>query len=110
MAKTVMRWVALPAGVVIFLLGAVLLPLPIPLGLIFMVVGLAVATYNPLMLRYMKKFRRRHPQTNRQLRRIAPHMPSFVQRFLRRTDTVKKKRDSVGKTVAKGADAQGMAE
>lgn len=87
--KNFLRWAALPIGIGIFLAGIPVFLLPIPLGLIMMIVGLAIAAFNPLVLRWLKRTRARYPEANHKIRRVAPHMPSFVRRVLRRTDTTR---------------------
>lgn len=84
--KNLLRWIALPIGFVIFLAGAITFPLPLPTGLVLMVIGITVAAVNPLVLRWVKRTRPRFPKTNAQLRRLTPHMPGFIRRFLKRTD------------------------
>ena len=85
--KTLIRWIALPIGLIIFFIGAVTFPLPIPTGLILMVIGISIAALNPAMLRWLKKTRKKYPKTNFHIRRLAPYMPRFVQRVIRRTDS-----------------------
>ena len=86
-SKRLIRWLSLPAGVIIFFVGAVLFPLPIPLGVFLMVLGLAVAATNPLVLRFLKRMRKRFPRINHTLRGITHHMPPFIRRILNRTDS-----------------------
>jgi hypothetical protein len=85
--KYMMRWIALPAGLLIIIVGAITFPLPVPTGLTLMVVGMTVAAFNPLVLRWLKRTRKRFPKANARIRRVAPHLPEFVRRVLRRTDT-----------------------
>lgn len=85
--KYLLRWAALPIGMIIFVVGLVTFPLPLPTGLILMVVGLTVMAINPLVLRWVKRTRPRYPKANAKIRSITPHMPAFIRRFLRRTDS-----------------------
>lgn len=85
--KTLLRWIALPVGLIIFVIGAITFPLPIPTGLILMIVGISIAAINPVMLRWLKKTRKKYPETNLHIRRVAPYMPKFVRRVIRRTDS-----------------------
>lgn len=85
--KNMLRWIALPAGLIIFLAGAVTFPLPLPTGLILMIIGLMVAAFNPLVLRWIKRTRPKFPVVNDKIRRVTPHAPGFLGRFLRRTDS-----------------------
>lgn len=86
--KNLLRWAALPVGLIIFLAGAVTFPLPLPTGLILMVIGITVAAFNPLVLRWVKRTRPRFPKANAKIRTITPHMPGFIRRFLKRTDSI----------------------
>ncbi len=88
--KQTLRWVSLPIGVVLFAVGAVLFPLPIPLGAILMVLGLFVAAFNPLVLRRLRRIRKRFPKASAKIRAITPHMPGFLRKFLNRTDLDKR--------------------
>ncbi|MCK0068858.1 hypothetical protein [Kordiimonas laminariae] len=90
--KKLLRWAALPVGGLVFIVGAITFPLPLPTGLILMVVGIAIACINPLVLRWVKRKRKNFPETNEKLRKAEPHLPAFLRRFLRRTDT-RNKRD-----------------
>ena len=84
--KRTARWAALLVGLVIFAIGTVLLPLPIPLGIIFMVIGLFIASFNPLVMRWIQRTRRRSPRVNAHLRAATPHLPGFLRHFVERTD------------------------
>ena len=88
--KRILRWAALPAGLTIFIVGAVTFPLPLPTGLILMATGLAIAAFNPLVLRWIKRTRKKFPRVNKKIRGITPHMPHFLKRLLQRTDTTSK--------------------
>lgn len=85
--KRLLRWVALPVALVLLIVGAVTLPLPLPTGVILIALGLTVAAFNPLMMRWIKRTRARYPEANLTIRRVTPHMPSFIRRVLRRTDS-----------------------
>lgn len=85
--KTLLRWIALPVGLIIFIIGALTFPLPIPTGLILMVVGLSIAAINPVVLRWLKNIRKQYPGANQHIRKAAPYMPKFVRRIIRRTDS-----------------------
>lgn len=85
--KTLIRWIALPLGLIIFVIGAITFPLPIPTGLILMIVGVSIMAFNPAMRSWLKKTRKKFPETNLHIRRIAPYMPKFVRRAIQRTDS-----------------------
>lgn len=85
--RTIRRWAVLPIGAIVFMIGALTFPLPIPTGLALMVTGIAIAAINPLVLRWFKRKRKRFPRANANIRRMTPHMPAFLQRILKRTDS-----------------------
>lgn len=85
--KKLLRWVALPLALILLVLGAITLPLPLPTGIILIALGLGVAAFNPLMLRWIRRVRKRFPETNNKIRRVTPMMPAFVRRVLNRTDS-----------------------
>lgn len=66
--------------------GLIVLPLPIPLGAIMIVVGIAmVAPHSPVMRRILTRIRRRFPGFDRQLERWYERFPAFVQRLIDQT-------------------------
>ena len=85
--KFLLRWVALPLSIFLLILGAITLPLPIPTGALLIGLGLGVAAFNPRMLRFIRRTRRRFPRMNAKIRHATPHFPEFIQRVLRRTDS-----------------------
>lgn len=81
----------MPVAVILLVLGAITLPLPLPTGVILIALGLAVATFNPLMLRWIKRVRRRYPEASQKIRSVTPMLPAFLRRILNRTDTPSRK-------------------
>lgn len=81
----------MPVAAILLVLGAITLPLPLPTGIILIALGLAVATFNPLMLRWIKRVRRRYPETSEKIRSVTPMLPAFLRRILNRTDTPARK-------------------
>jgi len=90
------RWIFVPAGALIFIIGLVVFPLPIPLGLIMMIFGLFMMASNPTVMRFLRRTRARFPVVSRKLREVTPHLPRFLARFLRRTDSKKDAQQSPG--------------
>jgi hypothetical protein len=82
-----LRWIALPVAVFLLVLGAITLPLPLPTGILLIALGLAVATLNPLMLRWIKRTRRKYPETSAKIRDVTPRLPAFLRNILNRTDS-----------------------
>ncbi|MCJ9427664.1 PGPGW domain-containing protein [Kordiimonas marina] len=85
--RHILRWLALPVGALMLVLGAITLPLPIPTGLLLIAAGLGVIAFNPLILRWIKRTRKRFPHANHKIRQVTPHLPGFLKRILTRTDT-----------------------
>lgn len=85
--KALQRWIYVPAGVVLFTAGLIVFPLPIPLGLIMMIMGLFLMAYNPLVLKFLRRMRARFPGVSKKLREVTPHLPGFLARFLKRTES-----------------------
>ncbi|WP_262689563.1 hypothetical protein [Kordiimonas aestuarii] len=90
--KFLLRWIALPLSIFFLVLGAITLPLPLPTGALLIGLGLAVAAFNPLMLRFIKRTRSRYPRANARIRAITPRLPLFLRRILTRTDNHRDKR------------------
>ncbi|MEM8884725.1 MAG: hypothetical protein AAGD14_11695 [Planctomycetota bacterium] len=73
-------------SMLIFAAGVVTFPLPIPIGLLLMAIGLALmASTSPSLLRRLQRFRSRHPRLNRGLERIEPKLFGRLQDTLRRS-------------------------
>ena len=85
--RKILRWIALPIGIGLIIVGLIILPTPIPIGLILIAVGLVISAFNPLMLRYIKRKRKKYPNASQKIRHVTPKLPQFLQKILRRTDT-----------------------
>lgn len=85
--RRLLRWSALPIALILLILGALTLPLPLPTGVILIALGLAVAAFNPTLLRRIRRLRGQFPNANHKLREITPSLPAFIQRILQRTDS-----------------------
>jgi len=84
--KRFLRWIAIPFGLLLFIIGTITFPLPLPIGLPLMIIGVAVACANPLILKRLKRWRKKFPNLNRKIRKVTPHMPTFIRKILNRTD------------------------
>ena len=68
------------------LIGAVLLPLPIPLGLPLLVIGLALwAPYLPFVQGWVRALRRKYPNLNAQLLRYRERVPPVIRTTIDKT-------------------------
>ncbi len=73
-------------GSTLVLAGLVVLPLPIPLGLIMLTVGLALlAPYVPAVQRFVKHLRTRSPGLDRSMRRHRHRFPLVIRRTIDKT-------------------------
>ncbi|MEO1015336.1 MAG: PGPGW domain-containing protein [Pseudomonadota bacterium] len=73
-------------GAFLVLTGLVVLPLPIPFGLIMITIGLTLlAPYVPFVQRIVKKLRSRHPSLDEKLMRYRHRCPPIVRKTIDRT-------------------------
>jgi len=81
------RLVTLICGFTLILLGVIITPLPIPIGLVLVIIGLAlVIPALPGTTRKLRQWRRRFPAVSARLNQVAAHLPEFVRRAIRITD------------------------
>ncbi len=75
--------VQLIIGWVIFIVGAIFFPLPIPIGLPMMIIGLAIiAPQSRFLQRWMYKKRKRNEGLNKKIIFARRYVPTFVQKFI----------------------------
>ncbi len=73
-------------GGTLIIAGLIILPLPIPLGLVMLVVGLALlAPYIPAMQRLIRKMRHKWPNLDQSLRQYRHHFPTIIKKTIDRT-------------------------
>ncbi|MEO1311960.1 MAG: hypothetical protein AAFV51_13505 [Pseudomonadota bacterium] len=73
-------------GSVSLVFGLVLLPLPIPLGLPLLIVGLALwAPYLPFVQGWVRSLRRKYPNLNAQLLRYREKVPPVIRTTIDKT-------------------------
>lgn len=81
------RGVTLVSGVLLILMGLVILPLPIPVGLLMIILGVSlIVPAIPALGRFLTRMRRRYPVTSHKLNRISTKLPGFIRRVIRDTD------------------------
>lgn len=74
-------------GVVIVIAGIILTPLPIPFGILLILVGLSIlVSAIPAMRSWLVAMRKRYSETSHKLNNIKPHMPRFLRRLIEDTD------------------------
>ncbi|MEQ8823395.1 MAG: hypothetical protein RIC14_03380 [Filomicrobium sp.] len=80
------RVLMLLAGGFTFVTGALLLPLPLPLGLPLLLVGGAILlSFSPAIRRWFKHWRTEHRQLSDRLENIEPIVPSPLRETLNET-------------------------
>ena len=71
----------------LIVVGAIVFPMPIPLGAIMIVIGFAMLiTINPAAARLFKRIRSRLPILNRLIHRTKHRLPRNLQQALHETD------------------------
>ncbi len=80
------RLVLFCTGLVVFVAGLILFPLPIPLGLPLILVGLSLLVSSSLYVRrLLQRLRLHYPVMCARLEQVKPHMPLFIRRMIDRT-------------------------
>ncbi|MEM7568937.1 MAG: hypothetical protein AAF337_04000 [Pseudomonadota bacterium] len=93
MGSAVMQLMSLIGGVFLLLAGAVLLPLPLPLGAPLIAVALLMlAPYVPPLRRRITALRERFPGLDRFVRRHQNAFPKFLQKSVVRTRPRRKRK------------------
>ncbi|MBI1393749.1 MAG: hypothetical protein GC152_13505 [Alphaproteobacteria bacterium] len=73
-------------GAFLVLTGLVVLPLPIPFGLIMITIGLTLlAPYVPLFQRLVQRLRQKHPALNAKLLQYRDRCPPIVRKTIDKT-------------------------
>ena len=73
-------------GSALVVTGLIVLPLPIPFGLIMLTIGFALlAPYIPAVQRLIKYLRTKWPNLDRQLRKFHPHFPPVIKKTIDKT-------------------------
>ncbi|MEL7491347.1 MAG: PGPGW domain-containing protein [Pseudomonadota bacterium] len=74
-------------GTVLILVGLVVLPLPLPFGLIMITIGFALlAPYIPAFQRLVRSMRRKWPDLDRSLRRYRNRFPPIIRKTIDKTN------------------------
>jgi hypothetical protein len=72
--------------------GAVITPLPIPIGLLLIALGLTLLAYDSKIVRHwIRLLRQRFPGFSDRLRKMEPRSGSLVGQVLKKTDPFRKK-------------------
>ena len=83
-------WVLRVLAVILLLVGMVTFPLPIPVGLPMIVMGLALLiSSSHAIASLVRQFRRRNPRLDAWLRAAEPRIPGLFRAPLRKTDPLR---------------------
>ena len=81
------RSVTLVGGVLLIVAGLLVLPLPVPVGLLMIILGVSLLVPAiPALARFLKRIRHRYPITSQRLNLISPKLPGFVRLVIEETD------------------------
>jgi len=85
--KVLIRWSKLILAVCCLLLGLAIFILPIPIGWLLILIGLALlVAESPLMQRWVKRRRLQNPKFDKAMRSSAPKLPKFLRHLIDLTD------------------------
>ncbi len=84
MFKQAWNIVLLVVAVLMVLVGLVTFLLPIPFGIVLLLMGIAMLMMvSPPVRRWFHRLRDRHEFINRHLTKLEPHLPASLQKVLR---------------------------
>jgi|GEM_PF-666836 len=85
--KKLKRPVKLAVGWLLFLIGLISAPLPLPLGQLIALLGLSLLVSESYMIRmFTRKIRRNYPRVSRMMDRVKPYLPGFLKSTIEETD------------------------
>ena len=83
----VRRSLNLIAGVLLVIAGIIITPMPIPLGIILIILGLSMLVSTvPAVRHFLRNLRSRHKTMSLRLNHIKPRLPAFARRLIEETD------------------------
>ncbi|MCT7359496.1 MAG: hypothetical protein COB09_16255 [Thalassobium sp.] len=81
------RSVKMVTGILLLLLGIIITPMPIPLGIILIILGLSMLVGTIPQVRHFLQFiRRRYRAFSHKLNRIKHRLPAFARQLIEDTD------------------------
>ena len=85
--KIIRKPLKLIAGSMLFIIGVITAPAPLPIGQFFALVGLSLLISESSWVKVrIQKLRRRVPFIGHQLQRVRPHLPKFLKKVIDDTD------------------------
>lgn len=80
-------WILRILALVFLISGIILFPLPIPFGLIFILIGLMLlVSSNQQVANYFKKYRKSHPDIDEGIRHFKEKTPPIIRKPIEMTD------------------------
>ncbi|HPF45886.1 MAG: hypothetical protein KDF58_02680 [Alphaproteobacteria bacterium] len=87
--KALKRPLKLFIGWMMFIVGIITAPIPLPIGQIVALIGLSILVSESHWVKIkVQKLRRRMPIIGRHLQLIHPHMPNFLKKVIEDTDPI----------------------
>ena len=81
------RIIVQATGALIFIAGMIMFPLPIPIGLVMMVIGLTMLISSSKKLRsWIREYRRRNPKVNQSIHKAEAYLPRGMRNSIGQTD------------------------
>jgi hypothetical protein len=77
----------LVSGIILILLGIIITPLPIPIGLLLIFIGFMVVAYDSVFLKQkIRNLRKRHPRFSDRLKKLEIYTFFIIRDVLKNTD------------------------
>ncbi|WP_432763234.1 PGPGW domain-containing protein [Echinimonas agarilytica] len=87
------RWFISSSGFALVILGIVLIPMPLPIGIFVVTFGLCLLIHsNDWIRQKVRTFREHHPDLNQKFRRASAVMPKPLRRIISRTKPASKQK------------------
>lgn len=87
--KAIKKPFILIIGWILFIVGLIIAPTPLPIGQIIALVGLSLLVSESEAVRiWVQKLRRRIPALCRRLTQASPHLPGFLRKLIELTDPI----------------------
>ncbi|MBE1300221.1 MAG: hypothetical protein GJ680_09980 [Alteromonadaceae bacterium] len=90
------------AAIVLIFIGLILFPLPVPVGIFFIIGGVALLiSVNPKAQKIVRSLRKRHPWINELLHKATLKSPAFLRKILIKTEFKRRSRLNLQQSNAK---------
>lgn len=89
--RAIWQIILIVIGWLTVLVGLLIIPLPIPLGLLLIIVGLSILTFQSQYLRgRIRQLRRRYGHFSMNVKRLTPRLPKLLRQAVEMTEPDKK--------------------